>query len=216
MSETNEFVPVIQLNRILRWWWLVFVFAVIGGIVGLVVNRFKPPQYEAQAVFLASIDFNKIDFLHPPEPTPAPYHLTESDEDLSLQIVEVSLRAVIPQVVTFANQKGLTLDNESLKQHAVIERSHAFWYLRFRENDPAVVQAVTNYWADAGYANLLDWQKNEKVPVYVIFDLVQKADLPKTPTFFQTNTFVLAGALIGLVAGFILINLPFFMKGQAG
>lgn len=214
MNATNEFVPAVHFNRIIRWWWLVFGLAVIGGVVGLVVHRFKAPQYEAQAIFLASIDFNKIDFMHPPAPTPAPYHLTQYDEDITLVMVEASLRAVIPQVVTFANQKGLALDEGGLMQHAIIERHHGFWYLRFREEDPALVQAVTNYWAEAGYANLLEWQKNDQVPTYLIFDLVQKADLPKTPTFFHTNSFVLAGAVIGLVAGLILINLPFFQKGQ--
>jgi len=216
MNATQEFIPAVYLNPILRWWWLVVVFAIIGGVAGLVAHRFQPPQFEAQAIFMASIDFNKIDFLHPPAPTPAPYQLTQYDEDADLAIVEASLRAVIPQVVTFANQKGLALDVDSLMEHAIIERHHAFWYLRFRENDPALVQAVTNYWADAGYANLLDWQKNGKVPVYVFFDLVQKADLPQTPSFFHTNTFVLAGAVIGLVAGILLINLPFFKKGQVG
>ncbi len=216
MNSTNEFVPAVSLNRILRWWWLVVVFAVAGGVAGLVVHRFQPAQYEAKAVFTASIDFNKIDFMHPPAPTPAPYYLTEADEDLSLAIVEASLHTVIPQVVTFANQQGLALDANSLMAHAIIERDHAFWYLRFRETDPALVQAVTNYWADAGYANLLDWQKNGKVPVYILFDLIQKADLPKAPTFFHTNAFVLAGSVIGLVTGIILINLPIFKQGQEG
>lgn len=216
MNATKEFVPADYFNRIIRWWWLVFGLAVIGGVTGLVVHRFKPPQYEAQAVFMASIDFNKIDFMHPPAPTPAPYHLTQYDEDVALAVVGGSLQAVIPQVVTFVNEKGLALDSTSLMEHALIERHHAFWYLRFRENDPALVQAVANYWANAAYANLLDWQKNGKVPVFVFFDLVQKADLPQAPKFFNTNAFVLAGSVIGLVAGLVLISLPFFKKGQEG
>lgn len=214
MRTTNEFVPAVYFNRLYRWWWLVFVLAVAGGVVGLVVHRFKPPQYETEAVFLASIDFNKIDFMHPPEGTPAPYHFTDADEDLSLAMVEASLRWVMPQVVTFANQQGLALDEASLKEHAIIERHHAFWYLRFRGDDPAIVQAVTNFWAEAGFTNLKDWQLTGKVPVYIFFDLIQKADLPKAPTFFHTNTFVLAGAVIGLVAGMLLVNLPFFKSGQ--
>jgi hypothetical protein len=216
MSASNEFVPVVHLNRLIRWWWLVFGLAVIGGVVGLVVHRLKPPQYEAQAVLLASIDFNKIDFMHPPEPTPVPYQLTQYDEDLNLAVVEAALRVVIPQVVAFANQNGLALDANSLMEHAIIERHHAFWYLRFRENDPALVQAVTNYWMDAGYAALQDWQKNGKMPTYIFFELVQKAELPTAPTFFHTNSFVLAGSMIGLVAGIILVNLPYFKKSQEG
>jgi len=216
MKETNEFVPAVHFNRILRWWWLVAAIGIIGGVLGLVAHRFRPPQYEAQAVFTASIDFNKIDFYHPPAPTPVPYHLTPYDEDLALAVIEASLRAVIPQVVTFANQKGLALDSDTLMERTIIERLHTFWYLRFRENDPALAQAVANYWADAGYATLLDWKNTGKVPVFVYFDLVQKADLPNAPTFFHTNSFVLAGAAIGLITGMILVNLPFFKKGQEG
>ncbi len=214
MTSNEEFVPINHFNRILRLWWVVVVFAVSGGVIGFVVHRTKPPVYEAKAVFMASIDFNKIDFMHPKPGTPVPYEFTQYDEDVSLVVVESALHQVIPQVVTFAQQNGLALDNTGLVNLATIERKHAYWELRFRSPDPALAQKIANYWAQAGYAQLQASQKAGQIPPYIFFTLDQLAELPISPMYFQTNSFVLAGMVIGLVIGILGVNISFFKTGK--
>ena len=214
MMANDELVPLIYFNRIIRYWWVIILAALLGGVTGFIIHRSRPPVYEAQATFMASIDFNKVDFMHPPTPTPPPYHLTPYDEDISLVMVEVSLVHVEPQVVAFAQQSGIALDANSLDDQSTIERAHAYWYLRFRDPDPAVAQKVVNEWAQLGYADLKAKHDSGAIPAYIYFDLVKLADKPARPTYFQTNVFILAGGIFGLVAGLLLVNLPFLKMAK--
>lgn len=208
-TSSEEFEPFEHFSRVITLWWVLVLCAVLGGATGYIIHLFKAPVYEAQAVFMASIDFNKVDFMHPPAPTPPPYQLTQYDEDISLVVVESSLRQVEPQVAAFAQQNGWPIDVAILQGISTIEREHGNWYLRFRDSDPAVAQKVVNYWAQTGLMDLQEKQKANKLPAYIFFDLVQRAELPKSPTYFQTNSLVLAGIVIGLIAGLLLVNMPF-------
>jgi len=211
MEVKDEFVLFDQFTRLTRFWWVVVLCALIGGGAGLIIHTFKPPIYEAQAVFMASIDFNKIDFTHTAnESTPVPYQFSQYDEDISMALIEASLRQVVPQVVVFAQQNGISGDATSLLAQTTIERNHAFWKIRYRNADPALAQKVVNYWAEQGFSDLKAKRSAGQLPPYVLFDLIQLADVPAAPAYFSTNSFALAGTVIGLVAGLLAINLPFF------
>jgi len=208
-TYSEEFEPVEHISRLIKFWWVLVLCAALGGAAGLMINRFKAPVYEAQAIFMTIIDFNKIDFTHPPANTPEPYQFSQYDEDLSLALVQTSLIRVEPQVVDFAKQNGLSIDIAGLTETSTVERYHAYWYVRFRDSDPALAQKMVNYWAQAGFADMQAKQKANELPTYILFDLIQLAELPKSPTYLQTNSFVLAGIVIGLIAGILLVNMPF-------
>jgi uncharacterized protein involved in exopolysaccharide biosynthesis len=214
-ATPGEFEPLEHISRIVRYWWVIVVCGVIGGLSGFIAHRLKPPLYEATAVFMASIDFNKIDFMNLPKTNKTPYQFSQYDEDITLVLVQVSLREVEPQVVAFAAQNGLQTDVAGLNNLSTIERKHAYWEVRLRSPDPVLAQKLVNYWAQAGFADLKAKQQANKLPSYLFFDLVQLADLPQRPTYFQTNTFVLAGIVIGLVIGSLAVNLPFVRPRQS-
>ena len=210
----EEFEPFEHISRVVAFWWIIVLCGVLGGAAGFLVHVFKAPVYEAQAVFMASIDFNKVDFKNQPKTNQTPYQFTQYDEDISLVVVEASLRQVEPQVVAFAQQNGLNLDVPGLDHISTIERKHGYWELRYRSPDPALAQKMVNYWAQAGFADLKAKQTANKLPPYIFFDLVSLAELPKTPVYFQTNVFVLAGIVIGLAAGIFQVNMPFIKPRQ--
>jgi uncharacterized protein involved in exopolysaccharide biosynthesis len=213
-SSSVEFEPFEHISRTIVFWWVIAICAVLGGAIGLLVHRFKAPVYEAQAVFMASIDFNKIDFMNLPKSTPTPYQFTQYDEDIALVAVEASLRQVEPQVVAFAQKNGLQIDVTGLEDVSTIERKHGYWEVRFRSPDPALAQKIVNYWAQTGFTDLKNKQTANQLPPYIYFDLIQPAELPKSPMYFQTNVFVLAGTMIGLVVGIFLVNMPFFKPAK--
>jgi uncharacterized protein involved in exopolysaccharide biosynthesis len=212
----DEFVPFDYVRKIFHWGWLVVLLTILGGSAGLIVHRFNPPVYEAGAVFTVHIDTKQLAFIHPPTSTPVPYVLTDYDRDLSLVVVEASLRQVEPQVVDFARENGLPIDRNGLEQYSTIERKSTIWELHFRSTDPGLTQKVVNTWAQAGLANLQAWQKAGQMPPYILFDLTQRAELPSRPTYFQTSVLTLAGALIGLLGGILLVSLPIFNAGKGG
>ncbi len=211
-ASSQEFEPYEQIAHILKFWWFLVLCAILGGLAGLAAHRVKPPLYEAAAVFSANIDFNKIDFYHPPKPTPAPYKLTQYDEDITILAVQVSLVKVQPQVIAFAQANGWALDADGLKARSTIERKHDVWEVRVRSTDPQIAQKLVNYWAQAAFADLQEREKAGKLPVYLLYDLVQLADLPSQPHYFQTNVFVFAGGVVGILASILLLNLPFFQR----
>jgi uncharacterized protein involved in exopolysaccharide biosynthesis len=216
MLPDGEFVPLDYVKRAWRWGWLVALLTVLGAAAGLVFHQFNPPVYEAAALFSARVDTKQLTFMHPPAPTPIPYRLSDYDQDLSLAVVEASLRQVEPQVVDFARQNGLPLDRSELEKLSTIERKNAIWEVHFRSTDPALTQKVVNTWAQAGLANLQTWQKSGQIPPYILFSLTQLAELPASPTYFQPRVLVLAGALIGLLVGIGLVSLPLFQRGKKG
>ncbi len=211
MEDKKEFIPFDQWPRILRFWWVIVLFALVGGVTGLIIHRLRPPIYEAQVVFIASIDFNKVEFtLTDRTATPVPYQFSQYDEDLALAEMDGTLRQVAPQVAAFAQQNGIQEDASAVLAQSTIEREHAFWRVRYRNADPALAQKVVNYWAEQGFSLLKTKSAAGQIAPYITFDLVQLADLPTSPAYYQTNSFVLAGTVIGLVAGLLAINLPFF------
>jgi hypothetical protein len=203
------------LQRLFRYGWLILALAILGGAAGFLSNRLRPPVYEARAVFLASIDFNKIDFLNPPKPTPAPFVMNQGEEDIALGAIGEGLRAVEPQVVKFARTNGLSLASPNPLQAFSIVRRHAYWDVRYRSADPAVAQKLVNEWARLGLAELQARQKGGVIQPYLYFELIQLADSPDSPTYFQTNGFVLAGMLIGLALGYLWVVIPAFMPARA-
>lgn len=208
MISENELIPFERFARIVQYWWVIAIAGILGGLIGLGIHQFRPPVYEAQAVLMGDIDFNKIDFMHPPAPTPAPYHLTQYDEDITIALVDASLEQVAPQVVDYAQKNGIPIDMATLISQRTIERENAYWDVRFRDQNPAVTQSIVNEWAQLAFADLQAKQQAGKLPVYFMFDLVSLAPLPTSPTYFQTNVFVLAGCVIGLVTGLVFVLLP--------
>lgn len=208
-EKLEEFEPFEHISRTVTLWWVIVLCAVLGGAAGFVVHRFKPPLYEAKAVFMTSIDFNKLDFMNLPKTNHVPYQFTQYDEDVSLVVMQVALLQVKPQVLAYAQANGWPIDAATLDGLSTIERKHAIWELRFRYSDPALAQKLVNYWAQTGFADLQAKQKANQLPPYIFFDLIQLAELPKSPTYFQTNSLVLAGIVIGLVTGIFFVNMPF-------
>jgi hypothetical protein len=207
MRTDSEFVPIENFKRILKFWWLVLLLSIAGGITGFIIHRQKPPVYEATAVFMASIDFNKIS---------TPYTLTQYDEDISLVTVEVVLKQALPSVEAFIKETNLSVATNVLLSQYVIERQNAYWELRFRYSDPVVAQKIVNFWAQLAMVRLQDWQKSGQMPPYIYFTLVQLATLPDHPVYFTTNSMVLSGSLIGLIAGVLVVNLPFLSVKKKG
>lgn len=202
----NEFDMLKTFNNLLGKWWLILSLAAFGGLVGVVVSYFLPPLYQAEAIFHASIDFDKVDLENLVVPSNDPYVFTQYDEDLALQAVQRMLVWKSNAAYDYALTLDPALERQEFDKNSQIKRYHAQWYLRFRHEDPEVAQSVVNYWAELGYQALQIGQESGRVEPFIIVDFISEAYLPQIPQYRHRNALVLAGTLIGLVTGLIVID----------
>jgi hypothetical protein len=209
-------VPVITFNRLLTGWWKIVVLAVLGGLIGLAVSAIIPPMYQAEATFHASIDFTQINFDNMVGEYGDPLVFTQYDEDLALQVVERVLLAERQEALNFAKTLDPDLDGQTFWENKQIQRYLGRWHLRYRHHDPAIAQAIVNYWAEIGMQALEEAQETGRAESFVIIDMVSEADLPQTPIYRNRTSLVLAGTLVGFVCGIILVDFSGRYLNQKG
>ena len=197
----DEFIALDQFKRIIKFWWLIAMMMIIGGVGGYLFHRTHPPQYDANASFFASIDSTKMPDL--------PIDRYQYDEDISLVVIEAILRSSAVQQATLdaARAQGMSLDAETFWRNSAIERKHAFWYIHYSSSDPVAAQSIVNIWARQGYQTMLTWQNEGRIVSYVTFAAPALAPLPDKPRIYHRNQVVLAGGMIGLVIGLFLMNI---------
>lgn len=199
----TEFIPLDVFKRVMRLWWLVSLTGVLGGLFGFAFHRLFPPLYDSQVIYHASLDFTQASqFIKPNDLT-----LSQYDEDLALEAVRAALIEVRPVVLENIN-KSTRMSWDDFSQNGSIERNHAFWIVHFRNREAKVAQQVLALWTDEATKAMHLYQQDGRMKSYVFFELISQASLPASPVYYRTNQVVLAGGLIGLIAGILLSNLP--------
>jgi uncharacterized protein involved in exopolysaccharide biosynthesis len=200
---SNEFSPYEYFSRVMSFWWLVLLLTILGGTLGFIYFHLHPPVYEATSTFFVTLDFNRFPTLGVRE------DLIQYNEDMALSSTEGALLSteVLNNVIIQLKNLGISLTVKDLLQNSTIERKHDIWELRYRSQDPSVAQAIVNTWAQIGYQAMLSWQASGKSPDYVIFQSPTQALIPQQPVLYGRNNLILAGALIGFIAGIIISTL---------
>jgi uncharacterized protein involved in exopolysaccharide biosynthesis len=200
---SNEFSPYEYFSRVMSFWWLVLLLTILGGTLGFVFFHLHPPVYEATSTFFITLDLNRFPSLGVRE------DLIQYNEDMALGTTEGALLSteVLNNVIIQLKNLGISLTVKDLLQNSTIERKHDIWELRYRSQDPSVAQAIVNTWAQIGYQAMLSWQASGKSPDYVIFQSPTLALIPQQPVLYGRNNLILAGALIGFIAGIIISTL---------
>lgn len=202
----DGFDPLQSINHLLEGWWKIALLAVIGGLFGLGISYLRPPKYQAEAIFHASIDFTEINYENMVGEYGDPLVWTQFEEDLALQVVKRMLQARLDAAYEYALTLDPNLSKETFKEDYQIERFLGNWFLRYRHPDPQVAQAVVNYWAERGLELLRAAQEDGRAESFVILDLVSLADEPASPVYHQRNTLVLAGTAAGFFLGILIVD----------
>lgn len=195
--STSELNPGEQINRLLRSWWVIVVSMLVCGAAGYLVHSLRPPIYEATTTFNVWLDFNYLK---------TDREFTEYDEDLSINTVGDSYVSpkVLQQVTDEGLKQGWIQSPDEVYLNYRLERNHSGWELRFQSTDPENAMKMANYWATVGYQYLLDLENSGTFPTYVRFSEPVMAILPTRPVRFGLNNLILAGSMLGLVAGILL------------
>jgi len=199
----NELIPIEHFYRLVRFWWLIMLTGLIGGGVGAMIQYSQTPIYESKSIFYVTIDLMTLQSLN------LRADQYQYNEDLALNVTYVILLSpeLISKVVGECSLQGISISEGELINNNTVERKHAFWELRFRHPDPQVSHDVTNLWAEKAYETMLNWSRAEKAPRYVIFTPPTLASMPMESVNYGLNRLMLAGFLIGLMAGILIIEI---------
>ncbi len=212
MTEKNnpgtiDFIET--MNNLFRRWWLIAVFAIVCGLLSLAFSALKPPKYEAEAIFSASIDYRDINFENLVDETESPLTFSQYDIDMALSAVQTVLLQVRDEAFTYAQTLDPSLEAETFENNMLIERQHGLWYLRYRHEDAQTAQSIVNYWAELGIDAMKAGQAAETIEPYVLVEWVSEASLPQSPVYQNRNTLVLAGIVVGFALGILVVDIHY-------
>jgi hypothetical protein len=200
----DEFIPLQHFYRLARLWWLLVLTTLAGAAVGYIFHRLQPPIYEAVASMNATIDIAQFDIMTDISKDKLIYN-----EDLALSVIDQAFHSTeaYQTVLIRSTAAGLPIpDVNALYANHTLERRHGNWLFYYRHSDPQVAQAVADIWAQVAYENMMLWLATGVVPDYISVQTPVDAPTPAQPVDFELNKLVMAGSLIGLIAGILLAN----------
>ncbi len=199
----HEFILVEQFYRLVKFWWLILICGLIGGGIGYFIDRSHPSMYKSTAKFYVTLNLEPLQKLN------LPANQYQYNEDLALNVTGTILvePELLSTLVAESSKQDISVSKDYLLSNSTIERKHAFWELRFRHPEPQISQSVTNLWAEKAYETMLTWSRTGKAVNYVIFTPPTLASLPLQPVNYGLNQLMLAGFLVGFLAGILLTEI---------
>jgi hypothetical protein len=246
------FIARDHLDRLIKFWWIIFICMLLGAGAGWLIHHIKPPVYEAKSTISTAINYAETGFL------------TDLEEDHALSVVgEVIMSdAVITDLNSSLEVESLDGLEGGLRDHLFAEREGYRWTLRVQAESSAIASQISSKWAESAMNHLdkslehsrqalvlsrqiselekclsqsisvlpsqvpCDLAGAEKVnnrlnelgeqyrqeqsvsngimPV-LVFSLTQTGTSDGTPITFPSAGLILVGALLGFLAGMILI-----------
>lgn len=140
----DDFSPTDLLTRMLRYWPLVAVMMIAGGLTAWAICQARPALYESQAVITFSFNLARTGAL------------TEKDEDYAMGAAAtiMSTNPVSAAVVESARRNDILLPANPLNQSVFLERKSFRLAIRVRLPDAQAAAWVANAWAQRAYQEL--------------------------------------------------------------
>ena len=146
----NEISPFEALEKALRFWWLIAVLGIAGGLLGWLFNLLQPPIYEAGVMY--TIGLNEKELLLPGQTA-----LSYVDQENYLSPIEALFYAqdVRDEIIRKTKDINLAFDVKYFYQQEFrIERIAQRWRLIVQNHDPQAAASLADIWADSVFALL--------------------------------------------------------------
>ncbi|OGO15692.1 MAG: hypothetical protein A2Z14_06565 [Chloroflexi bacterium RBG_16_48_8] len=139
-----------QVTLIVRRWYIVVLFGLLGALAGYGLSFVNPPIYRTHSVFAMGLNFDMT--------TP----LSQYEEDFALgKVAGVVLSDdVIAKAIFILTQREDTVNDELIledfKSKILLEQKGSRWELNVFGEDPELIAAMANSWAEAAEDSLWD------------------------------------------------------------
>jgi len=142
----DAFSPYDFMARMLRYWKLVILMMIVGGLAGWLIHLSQPPLYESQAAI--SFAFNVARY--------GPLPQMDEDHAMGAAGAIIATSPVPEYVYQQALQHDIgDLDEYPVGQSVFVERKSYQWVVRVRNRDPQAAAFIANTWAQRAYQELL-------------------------------------------------------------
>lgn len=100
------------MQQVLKFWWVIALLAIAGGIFGYEISQVRTPVYESVGIFTVSLDFVRTG------------EMTDIEEDQALNTVVdvINSTAVLDETTRVMKAKGVDLTLTDLKNYVSVDR----------------------------------------------------------------------------------------------
>jgi hypothetical protein len=143
----KEISPRESLERVLRYWWVIALAIMVGGMAGWVIGHYSSPVYEARAGYRVTLDEDAV---------LAELHKTKPDAELTYDIrapylAPVALVFYTPQVRAAVQEQaiagGLDFPKDGFRTGDLFLDQHGNeWTAIVRHKDPDTAAQLANLW----------------------------------------------------------------------
>lgn len=132
-----EFSLLEHFHDLLRFWWVIALLAIAGGVFGYEISQSRTPVYESQAVFTVSLDFVKSGML------------TDVEEDQAINAVTdlIGSSTVMGNVADSLKAQGLDFTNASLVSIVSVDRQGFQVAIHADHANAQTAYVIANTWA---------------------------------------------------------------------
>lgn len=132
------------IERLLKFWWLIIILAIIGGISGFLLASAISPRYEAVARLSTSIDYSI-------SPNIEDYQEDRIIQDVGFLIISDEVLRNTRQALSL---EGIDISEEETREMFYIERLDDLWTLRVTNPDPRLAAKMANAWLAEAYGHI--------------------------------------------------------------
>jgi hypothetical protein len=135
---TESINPRDSLDNALKYWWIIALCMILGGLAGWLISLVQPP------VLFLDVD---------PE-VQADLNSFEQDQ-IILGSASIALSTpVLEQVTIQAGAEGIPMDVETLNEILTLERRLTNWTMSIRHQNPATAATLANLWIEETFESL--------------------------------------------------------------
>ena len=137
----NTFSPKQELLSRLKYWWIVFVLAILGSAIGWGISALLKPQYEASAILSLAVDFSKIGMP------------TDIEQDQIIELVgDICKSGPVTDKVT---AQFAAISTDDFQRMSSIERRNMQWVMKIRSSDAVLAANLADVWQQTAYDEII-------------------------------------------------------------
>lgn len=161
----KDFSPRKKILILVKYWWVITILAIAGGIFAFFVSKFRQPIYDAKATISAGIDYSQTG------------QMSEADQDRAYQAVGSIIVSdeVREKVIQEAGNSGILIDHEDFSNLFFLERYNSNFNLRVESYSPENAAILANIWANVSQEvlNYLILQVNHQSQIKAILTEIE-------------------------------------------